>query len=137
MDDLFLVTQGGRADRTGFEERTVDGFTCLVFAAAFTLLGTATRFCPRGFARLQDLALWITVAGACLPPLVFTLVSFRKSADAAIWFGLGLLTSLGGAAAGYLVGLFLPTSWSYWANLSVGLIPWTIVIAVGYVLKSR
>lgn len=107
-------------------------FTLLFLIAIFLGLAGLTYVSPKGFARLSELGFWLTIAGAVLPPLFYTLAGFRKSEDAGLWLLLGLMTTFTAGLIGYAVGLFLPSAWRWWWNLSPGILIWTSVLLVSF-----
>jgi hypothetical protein len=101
--------------------------TFLIFIGSIAILGAATHISPKGFDRLRDIGLWMTVVGAVLPPLIYGVWAIRKSEDGALMLMLVLMTAAGAAGLAYLLGLFLPAYWPWWWSLVPGLVVWAVV----------
>lgn len=107
-------------------------FSTLFIISIIIGLGVLTYISPKGFSRLSEPGFWLAIAGATLPPLFFTLISYRKSRDAGMWLLMGLLVTVNAGLISYAVALFLPSQWRWWWNLFPGILIWTSTLLVSY-----
>ena len=106
--------------------------TTIISLGAICILGLVAFLGPHGLPRLLEWSFWSIVVFAALPPFLF---GFRKSEDPALWLVLCTFVALGSAAVAFLIGVFLPTTWSWWVNALIGVSPW-VVVGLSFVLVA-
>jgi len=64
-------------------------------------------------------------------------LTYPRSDDATLWMALGGLITLGAAITGYIIGLFLPASFSIFANFGLGIAAWSVIGAIGWIMTRN
>jgi hypothetical protein len=108
--------------------------TIVFVLIALSVLVAATHFSPQGWGRLRQVSFWALILGAALPPVLFGMWGIRRSEDPALW--VAMCGIVGGASGGlaYLIGLFVPVSWTSMLSFAVGLLPWAVILSIKFIV---